>query len=103
MVSHPAPTERTYWIRSIAFSIIVPILLFSAFLIVSRVAIRSLYGPGDFPAILVCTVAGAIPIFRLRYPLPAKIGLSFVYILVFAMLLVLHGYAIDCSLFHDCD
>jgi len=103
MENGPTAAKPTHWIGSIAFSIIVPIVLFSAFLLVSRVAVRSLYGPGDFPAVFVSTMAGVIPVFRLRFPLVAKIGFSFIYIVVFAMLLVLYGFAIDCSLFHDCD
>jgi hypothetical protein len=103
MVKPGLRVEAAAWVPSVAFSVIVPIVLFSAFLLISRLAVRSINGPGDFPALFLCTLVGTLPIFRSGCSLAAKIVFSLMYIVFFGLLLGLFGFAIDCLVFHDCD
>jgi uncharacterized membrane protein YGL010W len=91
------------WTGVAAFSIIVPPALVAAYMMLSRVAIPRFKGWGDLAAVFACVLIGAIPIFRLRCGLLPKVVVSLLYISVGFMLLVGLAFAIDCSLFHDCD
>jgi hypothetical protein len=90
-------------ISSVVFSVIVPVALVSAYLLVSRIAVRSINGSGDFPALFVCALVGAVPIFRSRISLFCKIAFGFAYMVVVGMLLGMYALTVDCWLFHDCD
>jgi hypothetical protein len=103
MVKADDSLGTTRWLPSVAFGIIAPIFLFSVFLLVSRLIVRSLYGPGDFPALFISALAGALPIARSNCSILAKIGFTLLYVITFSILLGLYGFAIDCSVFHDCD
>ena len=89
--------------RSLTFAIVSPFVLFSIFLLISRVAVRALNGPGDIPAVIICTlVAGAL---ALRLPLSLTNRLIFISFSLFVLffVLMLYGWCFDCWFFHDCD
>ena len=103
MVTHDAGAQAGGWLRCAAFSVIVPTVLFSAYLLVSRVAIPSIKGNADFLAVFASAVAGAVVLWRPAYPRAFKAAFSVIYFVLAAMLLVLYGFSVDCAFFHDCD
>ena len=95
--------QANRWITTVFLSVVVPVVLFAAFMFVSRFAVRSLYGPGDFPALFLCAAAGIVPIFRSHYPVLAKVGLAAAYICVFVTVVGMSAWWFDCWVLHDCD
>src|SRR2546423_203838 len=95
--------EANKWITTVFLSVVVPVALFAAFMFVSRFALRSLYGRGDFPALFLCAAAGIVPIFRSRYSTLAKVGLAVAYICVFVTVVGMSAWWFDCLVLHDCD
>ena len=103
MVTHNAELHRRGWLSAALLSIVVPLALMSAYLLLSRVAVPSVKGDADFIAVFVSAVAGAVTLWRPLYPRVFKVLFSVAYLPAVAMLLVLYGFTVDCALFHDCD
>jgi hypothetical protein len=103
MVASNERVKVMSWTSRALVGLWVSIVSFAAFVCVSRFAVPSLKGPGDFPALFLCAAAGTLPGFRSGSSTLAKLCFAIFYVLVTVILLGMSAWWFDCLVLHDCD
>lgn len=104
MANSPSSTNVARSLTAaLTLAIASPFVLFSIFLLVSRLGIRALNGPGDIPAVVICVLVGGGLTLRLPVSLAMRIVFTPLYLFALFFVLMVFGWCFDCWFVHDCD